>query len=283
MLWKMKWLRHLYLPSSFRSRSSNHKLRFDKLSNLQILENFSNAHCYAKDLYKLTNLQALSAFVYISPSVHSDAENSAEIIDYILKSKTLRRISVSLSSDSSVDKEKFDSLVEQCLSSCKISDLFVQGPISNLPKFSEANFVGSILVDLEFNETEMEEDPMVILEKLPNLRRLTMWPTRYVGKEAHCHPSGFPKLRFLCLCLDIEEWRIDEGAMPKLSTLDIQCPTLEMIPDGLRFITTLQALYISVTSKELADRLQEGVDGEEEGMDYQKIRRIPAVVARTRY
>ncbi|KAH1084042.1 hypothetical protein J1N35_023803 [Gossypium stocksii] len=39
----------------------------------------------------------------------------------------------------------------------------------------------------------------------------------------------------------LEEWKVDEGAMPSLQRLEIcGCLDLKMLPEGLRFIKTLQ-------------------------------------------
>ena len=69
-----------------------------------------------------------------------------------------------------------------------------------------------------------------------------------------CSEGGFPLLRFLLVELyKLEEWRVEEGAMPNLSHLIISfCDNLKTIPDGLRFVTTLQELKI-----DYEDRLHE--------------------------
>ncbi|KAI8533108.1 hypothetical protein RHMOL_Rhmol11G0270400 [Rhododendron molle] len=80
------------------------------------------------------------------------------------------------------------------------------------------------------------EDPMPTLEKLPNLRCLMLCRGEY--KEMVCSAGGFPQLISLELwdIDDVEEWRVERGAMPSLLDLTIRgCKKLKEIPDGLRF------------------------------------------------
>ncbi|KAI3459622.1 hypothetical protein Pfo_016285 [Paulownia fortunei] len=95
--------------------------------------------------------------------------------------------------------------------------------------------------------------------KLPNVRR-HFWAAKWLVmpqdflNSAICYFESMPHL---------EEWRVDDGAMPSLSTLAIfNCTKLEMIPNGLRFITSLQILQIVSMPKVFEDRLQI-VDGED--------------------
>ncbi|XWS10037.1 hypothetical protein CRYUN_Cryun39dG0041400 [Craigia yunnanensis] len=61
-----------------------------------------------------------------------------------------------------------------------------------------------------------------------------------------CSAQHFPKLDSLSLNrLFNLEWKLEEGAMPTLRHLEIErCTDLKMLPDGLRFHTTLQELRI---------------------------------------
>ena len=81
-------------------------------------------------------------------------------------------------------------------------------------------------------------------------------------------------LQYLILVnINIEEWRVKEGAMPSLCHLRIDnCWGLKAIPDGLRFVTTLQELEIKSMPKSFKDRLDEG------GLDFDKVKRVPSLV-----
>ena len=93
-----------------------------------------------------------------------------------------------------------------------------------------------------------------------------------------CHATAFPQLKYLLLHMlpNLEKWKVERGAMPNLSVLKIKvCTKLEMIPDGLRFITTLQELTISGMPRQFKERLR--VVNGEAGQDYHKVRHIPSI------
>ncbi|KAL4352750.1 hypothetical protein GQ457_06G024020 [Hibiscus cannabinus] len=82
----------------------------------------------------------------------------------------------------------------------------------------------------------LEEDPMPTLEKLPNLRILKLHEEALRTNKIFCSAQGFPKLESLKLkkLSGLEEWNVDEGAMPCLRRLEMErCGELKMIPDGL--------------------------------------------------
>ena len=125
------------------------------------------------------------------------------------------------------------------------------------------------------NSSHLEEDPMATLEKLPNLKILCLLRNVFVGKNMVCSERGFPQLQ--CLVLKelhhLEEWRVEEGAMPSLCRLQIKCcHKLKTIPDGLRFITTLQELEITDMPKTFQDRVDKG------GEDFCKVQHVPSLV-----
>ena len=71
----------------------------------------------------------------------------------------------------------------------------------------------------------------------------------------------------------LEEWRVEEGAMPSLSHLKISlCHQLKTIPDGMRFVTTLRELEIQAMLKSFKDRLDEG------GLDFDRVKHVPSRV-----
>ncbi|KAG5563261.1 hypothetical protein RHGRI_005871 [Rhododendron griersonianum] len=113
----------------------------------------------------------------------------------------------------------------------------------------------------------LKEDPMPTLERLSNLRSLTVdgeW------KEMVCSAGGFPQLIYLePFCKHgLEEWRVERGAMSGLLHLSYRGASLKEIPDGLRFVTTLREFEIYWASQELKDRLREG------GEDFSKIQHV---------
>ncbi|KAB2095770.1 hypothetical protein ES319_A01G062600v1 [Gossypium barbadense] len=116
---------------------------------------------------------------------------------------------------------------------------------------------------------------MPTLEKLPNLRVLELYENAFIGKEMVCSAPHFLKLESLTLkCLwNLEEWEVEEGAVPALRYLEIRrCEKLKMLPDGLRFITTLQELKIEYMPKEFKDKMVQGRE------DFYKVQHIPSII-----
>ncbi|EOY13111.1 Disease resistance protein family [Theobroma cacao] len=116
---------------------------------------------------------------------------------------------------------------------------------------------------------------MPTLEKLPNLRILKLDHGAFTGKKMVCSAECFPKLDSLTLgwLENLEEWTVDEGAMPTLRHLEIgHCRKLKMLPDGLRFITTLRQLKIEMMPMAFKDKLVEG------GEDFFKVQHVPSII-----
>ena len=93
----------------------------------------------------------------------------------------------------------------------------------------------------------------------------------FLKKDMVCSERGFPLLQYLILSSlgSLEEWRVEEGAMPSLSHLTINyCIKLKTIPDGLRFVTTLRQLKIINMKKSFKDRLDEG------GLDFDEVQHV---------
>ncbi|KAJ4794713.1 Disease resistance protein (CC-NBS-LRR class) family [Rhynchospora pubera] len=84
-------------------------------------------------------------------------------------------------------------------------------------------------------------DPMPVLEKLQNLRCL--WLAGSGFQQMCCSSGGFVQLEELSLELkQVEEWEIEEGALPMLKQLFIFYCHLRRVPCGLQHLTLLQRL-----------------------------------------
>ena len=154
----------------------------------------------------------------------------------------------------------------------KIYMLDLRGIIKKFPK---AHQFSPNIAELCLARTSIEEDPMAILEKLPNLKKLDLIQKVFLGKNMVCSEGGFPRLQSLYLYgfYELEDLRLEEGAMPSLQLLHIaNCMVLRMIPDGLRFITTLKELKIRRMPKSFKDRLDKG------GPDFDKVQHVPSLV-----
>ncbi|CAL5330559.1 unnamed protein product [Camellia sinensis] len=280
VLWRLEQLRHLYLPERIELTGTS-KLRLDGLSKLETLEAFDTKYCDVRYFPKLTNLRKVEVG-WVAPVD----------LAVILKSPTLLNNSnFSIRGDFRTEEEQ--SLLRQLLGCHHLHKLHLCGSLNMVKKLPDQFPPNLTKLTLYF--TELEEDPMPTLEKLPNLRTLILDFNSYIGKEMVCSsappltittaPSssssggggggyggcdggGFPKLKSLELrqIENLEEWRVEQGAMPCLFRLQISyCEKLKEIPDGLRFITTLHELYIKYASKALRDRVREG------GEDFYKV------------
>ncbi|KAI8025895.1 putative disease resistance protein [Camellia lanceoleosa] len=292
VLWRLEQLRHLYLPAGIKLTGTS-KLRLDGLSKLETLEAFDTEFCDVRYFPKLTSLRKVEIGL-VSP----------EDLVVILKSPILLNNSNSLLLPSSSIKIKGDfrteeeqSLLRQLLGCHSLHKFYLWGSLNVVKKWPDQFHPN--LTNLLLANTKLEEDPMPTLEKLPNLRSLSLYFDAYIGKEMVCSsapltttaPSsssgggrggyggcdggGFPKLRSLDLwnIENLEDWRVEQGAMPCLFRLQIRgCKKLKEIPDGLRFITTLQELVVGYASGALKDRVQEG------GKDFYKVKHVPSII-----
>ncbi|KAL7209919.1 hypothetical protein ACSBR1_031479 [Camellia fascicularis] len=270
VLWKMEGLVHLYLPllGQFCTKG---KLRVDGLSNLETLENLDSYQVNVRGLFTLTNLRRLE-----NVRVEGKLEDLTMVNNYILNSNhhRLQHTSVTITQCDLCSEDGL-SLLRQLFGCVCLVQLKILGIIGKLPQY-EHQLLCPSLSYLSLSDSRLEEDPMATLEKLPNLRTLILYKA-FVGKEMFCSAHGFPHLNSLTLySLEIEEWRVDDGAMPKLSSLEIlSCKILKMLPNGLRFIRTLQDLQIRFMPTAFNDRLRVA-DGQE-GEDFHKISHISSI------
>uniref|UniRef100_K7LC39 Disease resistance protein n=1 Tax=Glycine max TaxID=3847 RepID=K7LC39_SOYBN len=193
------------------------------LKNLQTLINFPAENCDVSDLMKLTNLRKLVI----------DDPKFGDIFRY-----------------PNVTFSHLESLF--FVSSEDISIVHVALGCPNLYNL--------LLVKLKLKGSGLLLDPMPKLEKLPNLRLLELQLDSFMGKKLFCSSNGFPRLKSLIYDLaNLEEWKLDKGAMPSLSKLEIaNCTKLEKVPDGLRFVTTLQDLEIRSMFAAFRTKLEKG-------------------------
>ncbi|XP_031259585.1 putative disease resistance RPP13-like protein 3 [Pistacia vera] len=150
-------------------------------------------------------------------------------LDSIATLRSLRILSVWLGPDQS-----FNSL--QPLGHCPcLVDLRLNGKLQKLPTNMD-QLLPNLQV-LKLSDSLLDDDPMPTLEKLPSLMFLVLIFGSYEGKKMMCRANGFPRLEILQLELfHLEEWQVDEAAMPMLRGLSIKdCFSLK-IPERLESI-----------------------------------------------
>ncbi|XP_047949530.1 disease resistance protein RPP8-like [Salvia hispanica] len=137
-----------------------------------------------------------------------------------------------------------------------------------------SDLLSSKLRYLDLNDCEIEDDPMGILGKLPWLAKLELCQKSFVGEELTCPTNSFLRLKILALreLPALREWRVEAGAMPRLFKLTIgECSCLEMVPEGLSAISTLQTLVIQ-RMPELSKRISPS------GQDFHKVCHVPSII-----
>ncbi|KAK5786929.1 hypothetical protein PVK06_041579 [Gossypium arboreum] len=126
----------------------------------------------------------------------------------------------------SIDPRHFAHLLSGCTSIYKLN--IVTG-ISELPDY---HYFSSHLAYIKLKWYQSKKDPMPTLEKLPNLR-IFEFEEIFEVNEIFCSAQGFPRLESLSLVElhRLEQWKVDERAMPSLQRLEIRgCENLKMLP-----------------------------------------------------
>ncbi|KAL8111502.1 hypothetical protein AgCh_019274 [Apium graveolens] len=264
VLWKLKNLRYLYLPVW---RNVTEKLRFEGLDALEVIHHYDSNYCDTNELIGLRKLKVLSGTL----NMKTDKNLGKSFLDFINSSELRHTDLIIYSSEDGL-------CLVSWLECCFINVLEINGPICRFPEeYDHTRFASSCLTKLTLDGCRMEEDPMILLEKLPNLCELYLWYNAYLGTEMVCAAHGFPRLQILSLLLkDLKQWKVEEEAMPNLFTLRISyCKELEMLPEGLRYLAALDSITISDMPVAFRDRIR-GIDGAQ-GVDMYKISHVREV------
>ncbi|XP_078153547.1 putative disease resistance RPP8-like protein 2 [Carex rostrata] len=99
------------------------------------------------------------------------------------------------------------------------------------------------LICLDIINWEFNQDLMPKLENLHYLKSLMLSGVK-TNRKMRCSAKAFNQLEELYLqeCTVLEDWEIEEGAMPNLKGLHINGCRKLCVPQGLRHLTTLQKL-----------------------------------------
>ncbi|CAL5362271.1 unnamed protein product [Camellia sinensis] len=267
----MEQLRHLYIPLNLDLNPNLIAIfKFEGLSNLETLGGFYTGYCDVNDLCKLINLRQLEDATF--KEEHN--QDLAAFINFLsIGADHLRQTSLSVVE---FYKQLELTLLKQLLGCHHLYRLNIYGIIPELPEYCQG--FSPNLIELTLKQCQLREDPMPTLERLPNLQYLYLGSDAFVGDKMVCSANGFPQLKTLYLfrLLGLKEWEVEKGAMPNLSALEISsCRGLEMVPDGLRFIATLQQFTIRNGSENFKNKLRR-VNGEE-GEDFYKVRHVSSL------
>ncbi|PIN02665.1 Apoptotic ATPase [Handroanthus impetiginosus] len=263
----LKRLRHLFLR---RLSQANGKLILDGFKELETVVGLYSDSVRMGDLPSLTNLQLLDITVRdyeaLSVVVHQMTTQLRET-HLCIRSFDLHNLGEDLVLD----------ILRKMFMSHSLTTLDLQSWIGfNFPCYQPE--MCQNLVKLDLYKSEIEGDVMQVLGNFPMLKVLKLRENAFTGREMICHATAFPQLKYLLLqsLPNLEKWKVERGAMPNLSVLKIKvCTKLEMIPDGLRFITNIQELTTVLMPKEFNKRLL--VVNGKPGQDYHKVRHIPSI------
>ena len=124
-----------------------------------------------------------------------------------------------------------------------LSILHFHGVISDSRVIINTNGLLKSLTHLKLTRSKLSDDPMPVLEKLHNLRWLFLSSGSYTRKSMVCSKGGFPQLLYLKFKeLELQEWNIEEKAMPRLMEFEVKkCWSLE-VPTGLKNLKILYQL-----------------------------------------
>lgn len=241
---KLIGLKHLFLPDyQNTSNARNYRLRLDGLNKLETLVGFNSLFHDWKFVSRMKNLQRLRATVH-------DTKTLSEIIDDLNTNRNNLRESTLIIKDGCelTSCEEQVPILTKLFTCPNLHSLWIDVRMQKLQQEIETQVVFPRLMFLTLRKCEIEDDPMQILEMLPYLESLCLWPSSYVGKQMTCRATGFCKLKTLHLwgLPNLTEWKVEKGAMPILSELEIRhCPKLVKIEDELRSIPSLEELEIS--------------------------------------
>ncbi|KAL3648755.1 hypothetical protein CASFOL_005158 [Castilleja foliolosa] len=268
VIWKMKHLKHLYLPPSHKCSS---KLDLSTLTKLEILKNFDIRVSDHRDIPKLTKLRKLKSILSLG------TENLAAIINCLkMENSHIKNSSFRVRYDFQSGREL--TVLQQLTGFNHLHKLDLVGIINRLP---EHFHFAKGLKKLTLRGSRLRDNPMATLEKLPNLYSLILRNNVFEGNEILCSAQGFPKLRILEVqgMSSLENWIVGEKAMPNLSRLTIdECVNLRMVPEGIRYIGTVRELVIANMPDGFTRRVQKVQEGEEGGDDIYKVEHITTIM-----
>ncbi|KAG4127876.1 hypothetical protein ERO13_D10G236600v2 [Gossypium hirsutum] len=268
-VFKLERLRHIVIKmdnellseNGFRWRQGFSSKNIETLKFIEVDEKAAENNA----VLRWTNIQSLGI-------AFTGAEYVKPTLILLAKLQRLRSVSLCFFDVSHLDLEPLSQYYH-------LSKLKLVGGIEDEPHPNGhvLNFLPSNIVKLTLFYCKLIQDPIAVLEKLCHLRILYL-KDAYIGSKMVCSANGFPKLDYLHMwCLpQLKEWVIEEGAMPCLRELElVYIKSLRMLPEGLRYITTLQELNLRGMSSSLEERIK-GIDGRE-GEEFYKVRHIPSI------
>ncbi|RVW27225.1 putative disease resistance RPP13-like protein 2 [Vitis vinifera] len=247
-IWKMQHLRHMLLSESYWSRFTLQP-RVCSLIALQTLWGlFVDEKTPVKGgLDRLVNVRKLGLACRLMPSQQQTMLSQLEAVaKWVLKLKHLHTLRLKSGDE---ENQPWDLDLKPLSGHVNLSSIYLLGRLKNPSIVSE--FPRS-LSDLTLSGSGLMEDPMLKLDKLPNLKILRLLAKSYTGKLMLCPSGGFPQLRVLKIWKleQLEEWNVEEGALQALRDLEIRtCIRLKMLPKELLHRSLLELKLTDMPSQ----------------------------------
>ncbi|GAB4837752.1 hypothetical protein Ancab_039625 [Ancistrocladus abbreviatus] len=240
VLWKMKQLRHLYFNEKVMFPEG---LKLHTLSKLQTL-------WFIKGTYSEEEMERMGPSL---TKLRIDDIKGQRLLDAVFRSPCMTSgnlVKLDLQWTNGAELKSMEPLHNHCQ---RLQWLELWGKIR---EDCPLHFPPS-LVELSLYDNETCNDPMVAAGRLGQLKRLWLGST-YVGAEMTCDVASFPQLEELAIGRfeNLEEWRVEKGAMPRLKKLFIyKCLKLKRLPEELKSICILQKLELWGMPRSFCHRL----------------------------
>ncbi|XP_078161528.1 disease resistance protein RPP13-like isoform X1 [Carex rostrata] len=234
--WNIKTLRHVYdtyleLPAS------------TKLTNLKIIGEVMPTQSWEIELPHIPNLRSLQ--------LYARSSTSNLVVPFLSTLEHLTNLDI-IHDDSVLDiLDMRGFLFYNHLQSLSLELSYPS--TTKLTQMLHEDMLPCHLIDLKIEDYKFQQDIMPVLEKLRCLKVLILHKA-FESRKTTCSSRGFSQLEVLELySLSMEEWEIEEGAMPILKKLHIyRCDKLG-VPQGLQYLTNLQNLEWGYVDDSKAD------------------------------
>nr|POE45923.1 putative disease resistance rpp8-like protein 2 [Quercus suber] len=253
-IWKLQKLRHLYLNQRYRSKFVQPSGA--ALKNLQTLWGVfvDEDSPLTNGLNRLMNLRKLKLAFQLELSRRKVLAEWISQLNH-LQSLWLKSIGEM--------GEPLDLYLKPLSNLRNLSSLYLFGRLEN-PSIME--HLPQSLTEVTLSASQLSDDPMPKLGKLPNLRSLCLYSGSYKGTTMVCSIDDFPQLLVLKLWMldTLQRWDVQERAMRNLRELEIRsCNELE-IPTGLTCLETLQELKLTNMPEDFNIKIQNNFTEAEE-------------------
>ncbi|CAA3023593.1 probable disease resistance RF45 isoform X1 [Olea europaea subsp. europaea] len=216
----------LYLPLEFKTQN-NDKLYLKSLKEIEILENFHTGMCNVADLFKMMKLR------HLSTTVEGNLGDLKQIVRRMDMTSENTSVSIKVKNFDCYTEERH-SVFRELLRCQILHTLHMDGHLGQIPPRYE---ITTRLTEMVLIGSQLKEDPMTTLDKLPELQVLVLQNDAFDGKKMVCAESSFMKLKRLELSTlrFLETWEVEEGSLPVLSIVAVKnCRKLQILPDELR-------------------------------------------------